>query len=59
MYETSTVCKNTYEIPPAYKGFPGDSTVKNLPANVGGAGDGDLIPGSGRSPGEGNGYPLQ
>ena len=31
-------------------------TVKNLPAN---AGDPGLIPGLGRSPGEGNGYPLQ
>ena len=30
--------------------------VKNLPAN---AGDSGLIPESGRSPGEGNGYPLQ
>ena len=30
--------------------------VKNLPAN---AGDVGLIPGSGRSPGEGNGNPLQ
>ena len=30
--------------------------VKNLPAN---AGDLDLIPGLGRSPGEGKGYPLQ
>ena len=30
--------------------------LKNLPANVGDAGS---IPGSGRSPGEGNGYPLQ
>ena len=30
--------------------------VKNPPAN---AGDLDLISGSGRSPGEGNGYPLQ
>ena len=30
--------------------------VKNLPAN---AGDVGLIPGSGRSPGEGNGIPLQ
>ena len=30
--------------------------VKNLPAN---AGDPGLIPGSGRSPGEGIGYPLQ
>ena len=30
--------------------------VKNLPAN---AGDAGLIPGSGTSPGEGNGSPLQ
>ena len=33
--------------------------VKNLPANVGDAGDARSIPGSGRSPGEGNGNPLQ
>ena len=33
--------------------------VKNLPANVGDAGDVGLIPGSGRSPGEGNGNPVQ
>ena len=33
--------------------------VKNLPANMGDIRDGDLIPGSGRSPGEGNGNPLQ
>ena len=32
------------------------SVVKNLPAN---AGDTGSIPGSGRSPGEGNGYSLQ
>ena len=39
-----------------YWGFPGGSVVKNLPANAGNAG---LIHGSGRSPGEGNGNPLQ
>ena len=33
--------------------------VKNPPANAGNPGDLDLIPGSKRSPGEGNGYPLQ
>ena len=33
----------------------GDTVVKNLPAN---AGDPHSIPGLGRSPGEGNGYPL-
>ena len=37
-------------------GFPGGSVVKNLPAN---AGEADSIPWSGRSPGEGNGNPLQ
>ena len=33
--------------------------VKNLPANAGDAVDAGLIPGLGRSPGEGNGNPLQ
>ena len=35
---------------------PGGSVVKNPPANAGGL---SSIPGSGRSPGEGNGNPLQ
>ena len=38
------------------KGFPGGAMVKNLPAN---AGDMGSIPGVGRSPGGGNGNPLQ
>ena len=33
--------------------------VKNPPANAGDIGDMDLIPGLGRSPGGGNGNPLQ
>ena len=33
--------------------------VKNLPVNAGDAGDKGLISGLGRSPGEGNGKPLQ
>ena len=33
--------------------------VKNLPANAGGIRDAGSIPGSGRSPGEGNGNPCQ
>ena len=37
-------------------GFPGDSVVKNLPVN---SGDKGLIPGSDRSPGEGNGNLFQ
>ena len=36
--------------------FPGDSDNKDSACN---AGDLGSIPGSGRSPGEGNGYPLQ
>ena len=36
--------------------FPSGSVVKNLPTN---AGDVSSIPGLGRSPGEGNGNPLQ
>ena len=41
------------------KGFPGGAVVKNLPTNVGDARDVGLIPGSERSPGEGNGSPRQ
>ena len=40
-------------------GFQGGSKVKNPPANAGATGDTGLIPGSGRSPGGGNGNPLQ
>ena len=40
-------------------GFPGDTVVKNLPANAGDARNLGSIPGVGRSPGEGNGNPLQ
>ena len=43
--------RNTAEL-----SYPGGSVVKNLTAN---AGDLGSIPGSGRSPGEGNGKPLQ
>ena len=37
-------------------GFPAGSVAKDLPAN---AGDVGSIPESGKSPGEGNGNPLQ
>ena len=37
----------------------GSSVVKNPPANAGDTRDADLIPGSGRSTGVGNGNPLQ
>ena len=39
-----------------FKGFPGGAEVKASACNVGDLGS---IPGSGRSPGEGNGNPLQ
>ena len=38
---------------------PGDSVVKNSPANAEAEGDGGLIPGLERCPGGGNGNPLQ
>ena len=42
-----------------HEGFPCGSMVKNLPANAGDAGDLGSIPGSGSSPGERSGNPLQ
>ena len=39
-----------------YIGFPGDSLGRESACSMG---DPSLIPGSGRSPGEGNGNPLQ
>ena len=41
------------------RGFPSSSVVKNPPASAGAIGAMDLIPGSGRYPGEGNGNPFQ
>ena len=38
------------------KGSPGGTAIKNLPANAGEVGS---IPGSGRSPRDGNGNPFQ
>ena len=40
-------------------GLPRWLKVKNLPANAGDTRDVCSIPGMGRSPGEGKGYPLQ
>ena len=39
-------------------GFPDGSAVQNPPTNTGDTGDAGPIPGSGRSPGGGNGKPL-
>ena len=41
---------------PVFLGFPGGSAGKESACNVGDLG---LLPGLGRSPGEGQGYPLQ
>ena len=40
-------------------GFPGGSVVKNLPASARDVRDTGSVPRMGRSPGEGNGNPLQ
>ena len=40
-------------------GFPGGSVLKNLPDNAANEGDLGSVPGSGRSPEEGNSNPLQ
>ena len=42
-----------------FRETPGGSVVKNLPANAGDTGDSSLIPRLGRSPGGGDGNPLQ
>ena len=42
-----------------FLGFPCRAVVKNLPASAGDTKDVGLIPGLGRSPGEGNGNPFQ
>ena len=39
--------------------LPGGEVVKNPPASAGDAREMNLIPGSGRAPGEGNDHPLQ
>ena len=44
------------ERPGSFLGFPGGSEVKASASSVGDPGS---IPGTGRSPGEGNGNPLQ
>ena len=51
------ICWRRDRLPtPVFLGFPGGSASKESACNVGGLG---LIPGWGRFPGEGNGYPLQ
>ena len=49
--------KVTYQASKQHMGFSSGSVVKNLPANAGDTGN--LILGSGRSPGGGNVSPVQ
>ena len=50
------ICQRNFLVIQWLGSFPGGSVIKNPLANVGVAG---LIPGSGRSPGEGDDNPLQ
>ena len=50
------MCNNVFKASYTQNGFPDSSVGKESTCN---AGDPGLIPGSGRSPGEGIGYPLQ
>ena len=55
--ESGRICWRRDRLPtPVFLGFPGGSAGKESACNVGDLG---LIPGLGRSLGEGNGYPLQ
>ena len=51
-----THCRRDRLPTPVFLGFPGGSAGKESACNAGALG---LIPGLGRSPGEGNSYPLQ
>ena len=56
-YWVGKICSRRDRLPtPVFLGFPGGSAGKNTACNVG---DLDSFPGLGKSPGEGNGYPLQ
>ena len=59
LFRTISIYRWVYQEVKPLKGFPGDSVVQNPCAIAGDAGDKGSIPESGRSPGEGNGNPLQ
>ena len=48
-----------FDISRCLKGFPHGSVGKESACNAGDTGDASSIPGSGKSPREGNGCPLQ
>ena len=53
------IAKRQKDHSPQLRDFPGGAVVKKPLANPGDSRDKGLIPGSGRSPGIGNGNPLQ
>ena len=55
MYSSNIKCESSY----CSTSSQVTLVVKNLPANAGDGGDTGSVPGPGRSPGEGNGNPLQ
>ena len=58
----NVVIQNLYKLFSIYSYYGASQAVlviKNLPANAGNITDAGLIPGLGRSPGGGIGYPLQ
>ena len=57
--EIRGICKPVHLEHIMMLGFPGDTVVKNLPARSGDTKDMGAVPGLGRSPGGGNGNPLQ
>ena len=62
MYERLRAVEMTLKLNlsiPKYECFPGSMVVNDKPANAGDTRDTGLILWSGRSPGEGVGYPLQ
>ena len=59
VYLPTNVCMCVCTYLSTYRGLPGGSVVKNLPANAGDGRDAGLILGWGGSPGVGNGNPLQ
>ena len=59
MEQEQAKASHSLNLNPAPRGFLGGSVVKNPPADTGDPEDAGLIPGSGRFPGKGNGYPLQ
>ena len=57
--ESDTTERLHFHLDTSLGGFPGGVSGRNPPANAGDKRDMGLIPGFGRSPGEGNGNPLQ